>query len=130
MHKTSKAETAKPPSVHLRAQQQRFDRWRARFNQERPHEALGQRPPAARYRTSARSLPEVLPDINYPSDFVVRQVRQNGSIKWHSDLIYLCYALVGEPVGLEPIDDGRWRVHFVQQPIGIFDEHLKKVLPI
>ena len=130
MHKTLKAETAKPPSIHLRAQQRRFDRWRERFNHERPHQALGQRPPAAHYRAAARSLPNVLPEIAYPSNFVVRQVRQNGSIKWHSELIYLCYALVGEPVGFEPIDEGRWRVHFVQQPIGIFDEHLNKVLPI
>jgi hypothetical protein len=116
--------------VHLRAQQQRFDRWRTRFNQERPHEALGQQPPSSFYCASLRPYPERLPEPVYPSDYVVRQVRQNGSIKWHSDLIYLCYALVGEPVGLEPIDDGRWRVHFVQQPIGILDEHLKKVLPI
>jgi transposase InsO family protein len=130
MHKTLKAETAQPPSIHLDAQQQRFNRWLRRFNHERPHEALGQRPPAALYRSSARSLPRCLPDVVYPADFVVRQVRQNGSIKWHSELIYVCYPLVGQPVGLEQIDDQRWRVYFSQQPIGIFDEHLKKVLPI
>jgi transposase InsO family protein len=130
MHKTLKDETTKPPSIHLQAQQQRFNRWRGRFNYERPHEAHGQRPPSALYRASARSLPDVLPDVVYPSDFVVRQVRQNGSFKWHSELIYLCSPLVGEPVGLQQIDDGRWRVHFAKQPIGIFDEHLKKVLPI
>src|SRR5262245_31228966 len=46
MHKTLKAETAQPPSVHLPAQQQRFNRWRTRFNHERPHEALQQHPPS------------------------------------------------------------------------------------
>ena len=131
MHKTLKADTTQPrPSIHLAAQQQRFNRWRGRFNTERPHEALGQRPPSAFFTASRRPLPERLAEVVYPADFVVRQVRHNGSIKWHSNLIYVCYPLVGESVGLEQIDQQRWRVYFAQQPIGIFDEHLKKVLPM
>lgn len=122
MHKTLKAETAKPPSIHLNAQQQRFNRWRQRFNHERPHEALGQRPPAMLYTHSPRLLPEHRADVVYPSDFVVRRVRQNGSIKWHSQLIYICYPLAGEAIGLQQIDEQRWRVYFTQQPIGLFDE--------
>lgn len=47
MHRTMKAECYKPPRAKLRGQQQRFDRWRKEFNQERPHEALGIRVPAA-----------------------------------------------------------------------------------
>src|SRR5207302_4664291 len=43
MHATLKAETARPPAASLAAQQLRFDRFRAEFNQERPHEALGQK---------------------------------------------------------------------------------------
>jgi putative transposase len=41
MHRTLKAETARPPAATPRAQQARFDRWRREFNTERPHEALG-----------------------------------------------------------------------------------------
>ena len=130
MHRTLKAATTNPPAADLRSQQRRFDRWRHQFNHERPHEALGQRPPSAVYTASARPLPKRLPDVTYPDDYIVRQVRQNGSIKWHSQLIFVCSSLVGDPVGLSQIDDQRWRVYFAQEPIGIFDEHLKKVSPM
>ena len=52
MHKTLKAETARPPRRTLAAQQRRFDWFRARYNTERPHEST--RPAAAR-----ESLPGV-----------------------------------------------------------------------
>lgn len=130
MHRTLKAATTQPASENLHAQQRRFNRWRRRFNDERPHEAHGQRPPSALYRASPRPMPNRLPVIEYPSSYLVRQVRQNGSIKWHSRLIFVCTSLVGEPIGFEQFDDQRWHVFFAQQPIGIFDEHLKKVLPM
>jgi transposase InsO family protein len=130
MHRTLKSATTQPPAADLRRQQRCFDRWRQEFNHDRPHEALGQRPPSAVYTASVRSLPDRLPEVTYPADYVVRQVRQNGSIKWHSRLIFVCTSLVGEPIGLQQIDDQRWRVYFAQEPIGTFDEHLKKVLPM
>jgi transposase InsO family protein len=43
MHKPLKAETARPPAGSLSAQQARFNRFRREYNEERPHEALGQR---------------------------------------------------------------------------------------
>lgn len=43
MHKTLKAETARPPAGSLAAQQVRFNAFRREFNEERPHEALGKR---------------------------------------------------------------------------------------
>lgn len=130
MHRTLKADTTKPPARTLRRQQQRFDRWRQEFNEERPHEALDLRPPADLYGVSGRRYPATVSQVTYPSGFQVRQVRQNGAIKWHSQLIYTSISLAHEPVGLELIDDGRWRVYFTHEPIGILDEHLKKVLPM
>ena len=66
--------------------------------------------------------------MTYPDHFTVRKVRQNGAIKWHGQLIYTCFSLTHEPVGLERIDDQRWRVYFCREPIGILDEYLNKVL--
>ena len=130
MHRSLKADTTNPPAKTLRGQQRRFDRWREEFNHDRPHEALDLRPPADLYGVSGRRYPQTLPEVTYPSHFTVRKVRQNGSIKWHSRLIYTSISLVHEPVGLELIDDQRWCVYFAHQPIGILDEHLKKVLPM
>lgn len=58
MHLTPKQATAMPPAPTLRAQQRAFDRFRAEYNQERPHEALGDRVPADLYTPSPRVLPE------------------------------------------------------------------------
>lgn len=38
----------------MASQQARFDGWRAEFNEERPHDALGGSMPASRYVPSAR----------------------------------------------------------------------------
>ncbi len=61
-HRTLKAETGQPVAGDRIAQQRRFNRFREIYNQERPHEALGQVPPASRWRPSPRSYPELLPD--------------------------------------------------------------------
>jgi transposase-like protein len=45
------------PEVELPAQQGAFDRFRAETSHERPHEALGQVPPADFYEPSRRPLP-------------------------------------------------------------------------
>jgi hypothetical protein len=46
MHQTLKREAATPPSSTHKAQLARLERFRQIFNDERPHEALGQIPPA------------------------------------------------------------------------------------
>jgi transposase InsO family protein len=60
MHRTLKEATTSPPKANLRAQQRAFDEFRREYNEERPHDALGQQPPAAVYRPSAREHPERL----------------------------------------------------------------------
>ena len=49
MHRTLRAETARPPEADMAAQQRRFDLWRAEFNRERPHDGLGGATPAEHY---------------------------------------------------------------------------------
>ena len=60
MHRTLKAETTRPPSGNLQAQQVRFNRFRHEYNDDRPHEALDQETPASHYRPSGRELPQQL----------------------------------------------------------------------
>ena len=80
MHRTLKAETARPPQRSLRAQQNRFDRFRDEFNDVRPHEALGQATPASLYRPADRAFPSVLPELEYPAHFHVLRTYPNGVI--------------------------------------------------
>ena len=46
MHRTLAEQTTQPPALCASEQQQQFDAFRQHFNEERPHEALEQRPPA------------------------------------------------------------------------------------
>jgi transposase InsO family protein len=121
MHRTLKAETAKPPRWSFSAQQRAFDRFLIEYNEERPHEALGQEVPASRYRPSLRSYPDPLPEPEYPNHFETRVAYPNGVISFGTTQWYVSNCLAGERVGLEPCDDGRWRVHFGWVPIGILD---------
>lgn len=122
MHRTLKAETAKPPRGSLRAQQAAFNRFRRDFNEERPHEALGQIPPARVYQASSRPFPKRIPEPEYPGHFEVRTVHAEGQISFKGSLIFVSGALAGERVGLEECEDGLWEVTFASLKLGTIDE--------
>jgi putative transposase len=130
LHLTLKQETAAPPKPTPRAQQQAFARFREEYNEERPHEALGQCTPASQYYPSERSYPSRLRSPQYPSSMEVRQVRTNGEIMWRGRKMYLSEALVGEPVGLRQADDRFWTVHFGPMRIGMLDSYQQRVVRV
>ena len=127
LHRTLKAETASPPRADRRRQQQTFDRFRRGYNAERPHEALGQRPPALLYTPSFRPYPARVGPPEYGAEVTVRRVRGNGEIKWKGDLVFVSETLKGEPVGLVQQDDHRWTVRFGPLLIGLLDDHTKRI---
>jgi transposase InsO family protein len=111
-HLTLKQETAAPPAATGRAQQRAFDRFRQEYNHERPHEALGQQPPATVYVPSPRLYPPRVPDVTYPDGYARRYVHPNGEIIWHQHRVFVSQALAGDHVGLHEEDAGAWRVYF------------------
>ena len=72
-HRTLEAETGQPVAGNRRGQQRRFNRFREVYNHERPHEALGQVPPASRWQPSARCFPQTLPLPQCPDSFLGRR---------------------------------------------------------
>jgi transposase InsO family protein len=126
MHRTLKAETSKPPAGTPREQQRRFDRFRDDYNHQRPHEALGQEPPAEHYRPSHRPYPERVPEPWYDADHTVRRVRHTGEIKWRGDYVFICESLAGEPVGIAETQTGDNIVRFLDVELGIIDRDTKK----
>ena len=44
-----------------------LEAWRPVYNAERPHEALGDRPPVSRWRPSERRRPDRVPEASYPA---------------------------------------------------------------
>ena len=128
LHRTLKAETATPPRGSVRTQQRAFDEFRRIYNEHRPHEALGQRPPALLYARSLRTYPAEVRSPEYETDVTIRRVRSNGEIKWRGEKIYLSEALRGEPVGLKPRDDRHWNIQFGPVIIGLLDDHTRGVV--
>jgi putative transposase len=122
MHRTLKAETTRPPAEDLAGQQQRFDAFRQEFNHERPHEALGQVPPATLHTPSPRPLPPQPPGPGYPGHFEVRQVKGSGEIKFRQRFVFLSQALQGEAVGLEEAEEEVWSVFYYHLLLGRFHE--------
>ena len=130
MHRTLKAETAKPPARTLRTQQRAFDRFCEEFNHVRPHEALKMATPASVYVYSPRPYPERLGPVEYPSGLTVRIVQKNGEFYWHRHRVFLGEAFGRERVGLEPLDGRYWTVYFGERVLGVFDSHRYLVLPL
>ncbi|ALC15440.1 transposase InsO [Desulfuromonas soudanensis] len=121
MHKTLKEATAIPPARTSELQQQAFDDFRNRYNNERPHESLGQKTPASLYIPSIRTMPDSLPELEYPGHFKVVQVQYNGIIYHQGHRIYIACLLQGERVGIEEIADGVWNVFYGFLKLGSFD---------
>ncbi len=112
LHLTLKQDTASPPADSLAQQMRRFRRFQSIYNNERPHQALGQRPPAEVYRPSPRTWDGKLTSPDYDDECEIRKVRCNGEIKWKGRSIFVSAALKGEPVGLTRIGERSWLVKY------------------
>jgi transposase InsO family protein len=121
MHRTLKAQTTAPPAKNASEQQARFDAFRRHYNEERPHEALDQRPPSEAYAPSCRAMPRRVEDPWYDADHQVRRVRSSGEIKWKGEFISISEVLVNELVGIAELETGDHVVRFCDQDIGLID---------
>jgi transposase InsO family protein len=129
-HRVLKAETARPPAPNCAAQQQRFRRFVREYNDERPHAALGNQPPATHYAPSHRPLPPRVPALDYPGHMEVRLVADNGCISWKNRPLFLATPLAGEYVAFEAVDEGLWTLHFATVALARYDERQRTLHPI
>jgi putative transposase len=128
-HLTLQQDTVTPPAATARQQQRRFDAMRAEFNHARPHEALGQRPPARFYVASRRRYPTTLVEPWYDATHQVRRVKKRGWIEWQGDAIFVSKAVRGELVGLAETERGDWTVRFMNIELGRIDRQTRRFTP-
>ena len=80
-HSVLKADTARPPAAHARAQQHRFNRFCAEYNDERPHEALQDAVPASCYQPVAAPAPTAAARrSSIPGILKIRRVSTIGQV--------------------------------------------------
>lgn len=120
-------EAMRPPSKNLAEQATRLQAFVKDYNEERPHEALGQKPPASVYASSPRKLPGRLPEPEYPAEAAARRVRSNGEIKWRGETVFVSEALIGEVVAVEETEDGAFYVRFFDHPLGVIDPNTPRL---
>jgi transposase InsO family protein len=116
-HRELKAAIARPPAASQRQQTRRTNRWLRHYNEERPHEALQQQPPAKVYRASRRRWRGPQPP-RYPAHWQVRRVRSNGEIKWQGRFRFIGEAFIGHLIALRHRRKDRWRVYFYHVLLG------------
>jgi transposase InsO family protein len=122
-HRTLKRDALHGRSfADLAACQRVFDRFRAIYNTERPHEALGLAVPASRYRSSPRGYPGELPPIDYDPADQVRQVQQGGWVSFKGREHRVPKAFAGQPIALRPSNtDGLWDAVFISDTVAQID---------
>ena len=120
MHRTLKAETARPPGMNVLQQQDRFDAFVSEFNEQRPHEALDMKTPAELYAPSSRAY-EGLPDVQYPFHDRDILVTACGRICMARKKINVSTVLAGQRLGIKEVDDGIWLVSFMHYDLGYID---------
>jgi putative transposase len=121
MHETLKQETARPPQTNLRRQQETFLRFQREYNQERPHQALDYRTPAAVYVPSPRSYPHRLAELEYGPQFQLRRISHNGYFYWRHKPVFVSGVLRRQVVGFRETDDGLYEVYYGPLLLGWFD---------
>jgi len=131
MHRTLKDWIGRNPEASLRPQQRSFDAFRQEFNHVRPHQSLGQKPPASALQ-AYRPFSSPPSRLEYDTTMDVRSVRSNGQIKWNGTQIFASEVLAGAQIGLLQIGEAAWSVHFGHVLIGYLDgltERMQNRLP-
>jgi putative transposase len=128
MHLSLEQSQERRARANLAQQQKALDKFRHEYNEERPHEALEQRPPGELYVASPREYHGRLPaPREYPYNWTERQVRAGGRMKWRGGEVTVSKALAEERIGLEPTGDGKWAVWFEHLELGTFDERKGRI---
>jgi len=129
MHRNLKA-WIETPSADWPSQQQALERWRLEYNNQRPHEALGQRLPSEVYFHSSRALGPSKPLV-YPSGHCVRRVEPGGRINWMHKRFFIGKAFAHQPLGLKTIEPKRCQVYFSTRLLGqlYFDPLCRGLVP-
>lgn len=130
MHRTLKEEATRPARMSPELQQRVFNEFRRVYNNERPHEALGQRPPSRVYEVSPRRMPKKLPALAYPEGLVLRRINSHGEFAWRRRRYFLSQTLHHQVVGLQLNSAGSWNLYFGPALLAQLDEQEQVLRPI
>ena len=82
-----------------------FAEFRTEYNDVRPHEALGQEPPALHFQSSARAYQATPPRWAYPAGSDVHRIDHNAMISYAGRRFFIAEALIDEEVACTRLAD-------------------------
>lgn len=98
--------------------QSRFDKWRDKYNLERPHEAIGLKTPVELYSPSMRSFPEILPAIEYPHTDILKRVDRRACIRFKGADYKIGKGLIDQTIAIRQTDkENVFEVYFCNRKI-------------
>jgi hypothetical protein len=71
-----------------------------------------------------------VPEPEYGSAVQVRRVQDRGEFSWRNQNVFLSETLIGERIGLWPVDERFYSVYFAAFPIARFDSHRRVTVPL
>ena len=104
-HRTLKLEVLHKRSYKRKEIQDVFNAWRHKYNHERPHEALGGRPPGHKYCISSRRYSDTPPAFEYEEGIIKKVHSVNGTICFKGQRFIAGKGFKGEYVALKETDE-------------------------
>jgi transposase InsO family protein len=120
MHGILEAATARPPAGTRGAQLQRLRRWTHYYNYERPHDGIGGRTPAQRYRSAPALLPALLRP-RYRRHWLRRKVNPRGKIRLKGRIHHVGMAFADLVVGCQPTKHG-FKVYYHRLRLAVISD--------
>ncbi|MCG8412086.1 MAG: integrase core domain-containing protein, partial [Bacteroidales bacterium] len=128
MHRELKGEATRPPGFNMQSQQRKLNGFVKEYNELRPHEALGLRPPEVVHIVSERKYREKVESWSYPKECIARYVCKNGAVRiGKREWLMISKALSGKIVGFEPVGGKLYKLYFRQFFLGYADLEKLKV---
>lgn len=106
-HRTMKQELLNHTTIaDIRDAQNKFAVWREKYNNVRPHEALGTKRPGEVYVPSQRQYSEKIMKYNYSGAYHVIKVNSWGYVRFDRWQVYLSETMIDRYIEFRPSADG------------------------
>ena len=133
-HRTMKAEALRTSPASLEEAKRLLSDWRWRYNELRPHEALGMKTPASVYVPSQRQY-EPPREFDYPSDAKMVKINNWGYLRFGPVQLYLSETMRDTYLEVRPGNDDTFLLFYRNYQIAVIDaveknlinRHIRKV---
>lgn len=131
MHRDLKKKACNKPNKNFQSQQVKFNKYREHYNHGRPHEGIDMRPPAQIHTRSKKVYKDEIKEWIYPDNYSIKYICHNGIIRvGKRGKIFIGSALGGKNIGLEPLDNGIFRLYFRDFLLAYVDWNQQKAYDI